>query len=68
MTEAASIKAIDAAIDANHAELVTRLADHRPRTAWGWQNAWNLHPDLDARERDLFRVKQRIIARAEGRS
>lgn len=47
------IAAVDRQIDANHAQLLT-LEKIKPMSAASWQRAWDLHPDLQAQERELY--------------
>lgn len=51
------IAAIDAAIDANRAELLRRHKVPNRHDARSWQDAWNAAPDLQERERALFRER-----------
>lgn len=57
-----AIRAIDKQIDANRAALL-KTVGIAPIGAEGWQKAWEAHPNLHHRNRDLFR--QRGIAQLE---
>ena len=52
----AEIVQIDRQIDANRRELKARETFDR-FSSEGWQAAWDKHPDLHARECDLFRQR-----------
>lgn len=53
---ARSISAIDKDIDANHREL-RRRRRVKQLCAESWQCAWDLEPELQARDHDLFRER-----------
>lgn len=59
---AKDISRIDQEIDGVHREL-RRLESIDRLSAQSWQRAWDKHPELHARERDLYR--QRGVAQQE---
>jgi hypothetical protein len=52
----AAISTLDKQINANRAELLSRC-DRKPRNWRSWGHAWGRHPDLAARDHELFRQR-----------
>ena len=59
---AQAIQALDKLIDANRDALIKAFG-REPEGAAGWQEAWDAHPALHARDCELFR--QRGVAQVE---
>jgi hypothetical protein len=51
-----TIPQIDKDIGVNRAKLLA-LYGHKPRTAGGWQKAWDAFPEFRTRDNDLFRER-----------